>query len=156
MLSITASPSQPLLQQMSTVINLILRFLHCLLGCCRLRGPIAVSELMHFFLATHESINDPSKADKLDSASFDQPLKRVKTEAAVVPPVASTPQAQTQHAEQSQVNTACLTPPPSTCYCLDKGTRQGSTWSWIMTNDNVWRMTAGSGHPDCVEEPRWH
>ncbi len=156
MLSITSSPSQPLLQQISTVINLIVCFLHCLLGCCRLRGPIAVSELMHFFHATHESINVPSRADRLEVASFGRPLKRIKTEAAVVPPVASTPQAQTQRAQQSQVNTALLTPPPARYCCLEKATHQGNTWSWIMTKDNMWRMTAGSGHPDCVEEPRWH
>ncbi len=154
MLSITSSPSQPLLQQISTVINPILCFLHCLLGCCRLRGPIAVGELMHFFHATHDSINDPSRADKLESASFGRPLKRVKMEAAVVPPVASTPQAQTQHTQQSQVNTASLTLPASRYCCLDKVARQENTWFWIMTNGNVWRMTAGSGRPDCGEEHR--
>ncbi|KAL0039487.1 hypothetical protein WJX79_010346 [Trebouxia sp. C0005] len=69
----------------------------------RFRGPIAVSELMHFFDATHESINDSSRADRLDSASFGRPIKRVRTEAATVPPTASTPQAQTQNAQQSQV-----------------------------------------------------
>ncbi len=61
---------------------------------------------MHFFDATHESINDPSRADRLEVASFDRPFKRLKAEAAIVPPVASTPQAQTQHAEQIQVNIA--------------------------------------------------
>ncbi|DBB06913.1 TPA: hypothetical protein ACH3X3_009568 [Trebouxia sp. C0006] len=71
-------------------------------GRCRLRGPIAVSELMHFFHATHQSINDPSRADRLESASFNRPLKRIKTEAAFAPPVASTPQAQIQYTQQSQ------------------------------------------------------
>lgn len=75
-------------------------------GRCRLRGLIAVSELMHFFHATHQSINDPSRADRLASASLGRPLKRIKTEAAVIPPVTSTPEAQTQRTQQSQVNIA--------------------------------------------------
>lgn len=124
-------------------------------GCCRFRGPIAVSELMHFFDATHESINDSSRADRLDSASFGRPIKRVRTEAATVPPTASTPQAQTQNAQQSQVKTALLTLPPSGKCCLDKVACSRNTWCWIMTNDYMWRMTAGSGHPCCVDKPRW-
>ena len=86
------------------------------IGDCRFRGSIAVTELMHFFDATHESINDPSRADRLDSASLGRTPKRVKTEAAVVPPVESTPQAQTQQAQQNRVNIAFLTIPPSN-YC---------------------------------------
>lgn len=124
-------------------------------GRCRLRGPIAVSELMHFFHATHQSINNPSRADRLESASFNRPLKRIKTEAAFAPPVASTPQAQIKYTQQSQVNTVSLALPASRYCCLDKVARQGNTWFWIMTNDNVWSMTAGSEHPDCGEEPRW-
>ncbi len=32
--------------------------LSILVGCDRFRGPVAVGELMHFFDATHESINN--------------------------------------------------------------------------------------------------
>ncbi len=125
------------------------------IGRCRFRGPIAVSELMHFFNATHESINDPSRADRLESASFGRPFKRARTEAAIVIPVLPIPQARIQHAQQNQVNSALLTLPPSRYCCLIKVACQGNTWFWIMTNDSQWHMTAGSGHPVCGEEPRW-
>lgn len=75
------------------------------MGVCRYRGPIAVGELMHFFDATHESINDLARASKLKSASLSRPSKRIKTEAAMPPVSPTTRTARTQHqnAQQDQV-----------------------------------------------------
>ena len=73
-------------------------------GVCRYRGPIAVGELMHFFDATHESINDPARVSRLESASLSRPTKRIKTDAATLP-VSPATLAETQHqnAQQHQV-----------------------------------------------------
>ena len=75
------------------------------LGICRYRGPIAVGELMHFFDATHESINDPARVSRLESASSSRPTKRNKSEAAMPPvsPIAATAGTQRQTAQQDQV-----------------------------------------------------
>ncbi|DBB06910.1 TPA: hypothetical protein ACH3X3_009566 [Trebouxia sp. C0006] len=70
----------------------------------RFRGPVAVGELMHFFDATHDSINDIARANTLESASSSRPNKRIKTEVAAPSPAGASAPPHNQYSQQEQVN----------------------------------------------------
>jgi len=78
--------------------------LSILVGCCRFRGPVAVGELMHFFDATHDSINDIARANTLESASSSRPNKRIKTEVAAPSPAGASAPPHNQYSQQEQVH----------------------------------------------------
>ena len=88
----------------------------------RFSGPIAVGELIHFFDATHVSINDPARARQLDLASSGRPSKRVKTEEAPPAPAAPAPVAPVQPNQQAQVHTKLK------CHSIHSILRQASNW----------------------------
>ena len=101
-----------------------LLFAQQFLGVCRYRGPIAVGELMHFFDATHESINDPARVSTLECASSSRPTRRNETEVAtpLVSPATLTAGTQHEDARQSQVRAlgaskCCVLHAGCLCHC---------------------------------------
>ena len=90
-------------------VALYCMLLSILVGCRRFRGPVAVGELMHFFDATHDSINDIARANTLESASSSRPNKRIKTEVAAASPAAASAPPHNQFSQQEQVNSCTAT-----------------------------------------------